>query len=351
MIEMTRPEMTVETLVARMRAVAARAHGGLQRPAGEEDENAARVARVTALLDGAERVARVGSTFPPLAAFPGLLHYPARWAARLVLFLSRFITDAQAHFNVTLLHALRDLNEAVGNLQTSQRRLLEAQDARRRATDPLYLALQDEFRGPSEMIRERLRAYLPLVRAARMQTAPLPVVDLGCGRGEWLELLREENCTARGVDLNPAMVAQCQQRGLQVAEAEALEYLQGQPDASLGAITAFHLIEHLPFPELVELLDEAVRVLQPGGVAIFETPNPENVLVGSCKFYNDPTHETPLPSAVVKFVAESRGLSEVEVMFLHPSPEALPPDGSALLERFNALLYGPQDYAVVGRRR
>jgi len=350
MIEMTRPEMTVEALVARMRAVAARAHQGVPLAAADEDEGAASAARVMALLDGAERVARVGSTFPPLAAFPGLLHYPARWAARLVLFLSRFITDAQAHFNVTILDALRDLNETVGNLQTSQRRLLE-EDARRRVADPLYRALHDQFRGAPEMIREQLRIYLPLIRAAQVQTPPLSVLDLGCGRGEWLELLREENCTARGVDLNPAMVAQCQQRGLQVVEAEALEYLQGQPDASLGAITAFHLIEHLPFPELVELLDEAVRVLQPGGVAIFETPNPENVLVGSCKFYNDPTHETPLPSAVVKFVAESRGLSEVEVMFLHPSPEALPPDGSALLERFNALLYGPQDYAVVGRRR
>lgn len=347
MIEMTSPEMTVEALVARMQAVAGRAHRGLPLPAGEEDEHAA---RVTALLDGAERVARVGSTFPPLAAFPGLLHYPARWAARLVLFLSRFITDAQAHFNVTMLRALRDLNEAVSDLQTSQRLRLEAQVVRRRVADPLYLALHDQFRGSTEMIREHLRVYLPLVRATQVQIPTLSVLDLGCGRGEWLELLREDNCTARGIDLNPAMVVQCQQRGLEVLEAEAVEYLQSQPDASLGAITAFHLIEHLPFPELVQLLDETVRVLQPGGVAIFETPNPENVLVGSCKFYHDPTHEKPLPSAVVKFVAEARGLSQVEVMFLHPSPEALPTDGSPLVERFNTLLYGPQDYAVVGRR-
>ena len=350
MIEMTRPEMTVEALVARMRAVAARAHETLPRPADEEDEHAARAARVTAFLDGAERVARVGSTFPPLAAFPGLLHYPARWAARLVLFLSRFITDAQAHFNVTVLYALRELNEAVSSLHTTQHQLLEAQDTRRRAVDPLYLALHDQFRGPPEMIRERLCVYLPLVREARTQTAQLPVLDLGCGRGEWLDLLREEHCTARGVDLNPAVVVQCQQRGLEVVEAEAIEYLQSQPDASLGAVTAFQLIEHLPFRDLVQLFDETVRVLHPGGIVIFETPNPENVLVGSGGFYMDPTHEKPLPSAVVKFVAESRGLSQVEVMFLHPSPEALPADGSPLVERLNALLYGPQDYAVVGRR-
>lgn len=347
MIEMTRPEMTVEALAARMRVVAAHAHRGLLRPAGEEDQ---RSARVTALLDGAERVARVGSTFPPLAPFRGLLHYPARWAARLVLFLSRFITDAQANFNVTVLHALRELNGAV-SMQTSRRQRIEGRDVPHRVADPLYAALLDQFRGPPEMIRERLRVYLPLVREVRAQTSMLPVVDLGCGRGEWLELLQEDNCTARGVDCNAAAVEQCRQRGLDVVEADALEYLRSQPDASLGVVTAFHLIEHLPFPELVELVDETVRVLQPGGVAIFETPNPENLLVGSCNFYFDPTHEKPLPSAVFKFVAESRGLSQVDVMFLHPSPEALPADGSPLVERFNALLYGPQDYTVVGRRR
>ena len=349
MIEMTRPEMTVEALVARMRAVGAHARRELPLSAAAEEERSARVARVAALLDRAERVARVGS-FPPLAAFPGLLHYPARWAARLVLFLSRFITDAQAHFNVTVLHALRDLNDAVGRLQTSQDGPLAAPEASHSPADSLYFALHDHFRGPSEIIRERLRVYLPLVQAARAQIPTLPLVDLGCGRGEWLELLREDGCTARGVDLDATAVERCRHSGLDAVEADALEYLRNQPDASLGAVTAFHLIEHLPFHELVQLFDETVRVLHPGGVAIFETPNPENVLVGSCGFYMDPTHAKPLPSAVVKFVAESRGLSEVQVQCLHPSPAALPADGSQLVERFNALLYGPQDYAVVGRR-
>ena len=203
-------------------------------------------ARVTALLDGAERVARVGSTFPPLAAFPGLLHYPARWAARLVLFLSRFITDAQAHFNVTVLHALRDLNEAVGRLADLTGDLLEAQDARRRVVDPLHLALHDQFRGPPETIRERLRVYLPLVREAGAKPTARVGPRLRAGRVA-RSAARGSNWAARGVDLNPAMVVQCQQRGLEVVEAEAIDYLQSQPDASLGAVTAFQLIEHLPF--------------------------------------------------------------------------------------------------------
>jgi 2-polyprenyl-3-methyl-5-hydroxy-6-metoxy-1,4-benzoquinol methylase len=114
-------------------------------------------------------------------------------------------------------------------------------------------------------------------------------------------------------------------------------------------VTGFHIIEHLPFEVLVKLMDETVRVLKPGGVAIFETPNPENVLVGSYTFYLDPTHRNPLPSAVVKFMAEARGLCRVEVMPLH-SLEAyrMEEAGLEITKRFNEYFYGPQDYAVVG---
>jgi SAM-dependent methyltransferase len=101
---------------------------------------------------------------------------------------------------------------------------------------------------------------------------------------------------------------------------------------------------------LVKLLDETVRVLKPGGVAIFETPNPENVLVGSHNFYLDPTHRNPLPSATVKFIAEARGLCRIEIMNLHPYPESYRVEDAGLniAKRFNEYFYGPQDYAVVG---
>jgi SAM-dependent methyltransferase len=350
MIEMSKPEVTVDALVARMRAVAARSRVDVAELTDAAEERAARSARVAARIDSAAPVAQVGRTFPPLAPFRGLLRYPARWAAHLVLFLSRFLTDAQASFNLAVLDALRDLNEAVRELERSPRHPRAAQTARAEAIDQLHFAMHDHLRGTPQMIRERLRVYLPLVCEPDSQAPLLPVLDLGCGRGEWLELLRDQQRTARGVDVSPAAVRQCQQRGLEAIEAEAIDYLQRLPDASLGAVTAVHLIEHLPFADLIQLVDETVRVLQPGGVAIFETPNPENVLVGSAAFYLDPTHEKPLPSAVVKFVAESRGLSQVEVLFLHASSDALPADGSALTDRFNALFYGPQDYAVVGRK-
>jgi len=126
-----------------------------------------------------------------------------------------------------------------------------------------------------------------------------PILDIGCGRGEWLELLKENNLNARGLDLNQVMVRMCRDKGLNVEEGEALSFLKSLPDSSLGAVTGFHLIEHYGFEFLVKLLGEILRVLKPGGIVIFETPNPGNILVGSCNFYIDPTHNKPLPSILI----------------------------------------------------
>jgi O-antigen chain-terminating methyltransferase len=176
----------------------------------------------------------------------------------------------------------------------------------------------------------------------------MPIVDVGCGRGEWLELLREEGLLAQGVDINRVLIEQCRQQDFKITESDMLAYLRKLPDRSIGAVTGFHIIEHLSHQNLIHLLDETVRVLAPEGVAIFETPNPQNVTVGSCNFYLDPTHQRPLPSATIKFLAEARGLCRVEVLSLHPYPAAFKVDGTDLAERFNEFFYGPQDYAVVG---
>src|SRR5207248_2833536 len=133
---------------------------------------------------------------------------------------------------------------------------------------------------------------------------------------EWLELLRDEGLVAEGVDCNRVLLEQCRERGLRVSEGDVIAHLRARPDASLGAVTGFHIIEHLPFPVLVKLLDETVRVLKPGGIAVFETPNPENVLVGSYYFYADPTHRNPIFPPTAQFLAEQRGLSDVRVLTL-----------------------------------
>ena len=217
------------------------------------------------------------------------------------------------------------------------------------ALDALYVSFEDQFRGSREDIKERLRVYLPILKQAQLGTDEMPVLDVGCGRGEWLELLKEHNFRAQGVDINRILVGECQRQGLEVIERDVIVYLRTLPDDSLGAVTGFHIIEHLPFEVLIKLMDETVRVLKPGGVAIFETPNPENVLVGSCTFYLDPTHRNPLPSAVVTFMAEARGLCRVEVMPLHAlEAYRVEEAGLEITKRFNEYFYGPQDYAVVG---
>ena len=214
--------------------------------------------------------------------------------------------------------------------------------------DSLYVSMLDQFRGTREEIKDRLRVHLPLLENTKAGKEKRPILDLGCGRGEWLELLQEKGLLARGVDISSILVEQCREKGLEVIESEMVTFLQKIPEASLGGVTGFHIIEHLPFELLIKLLDETVRVLKPGGIAIFETPNPHNILVGSCNFYLDPAHKKPLPSSMMKFIAEARGLCRVEIMNLHPFPESCRLSGSDLAERMNEYFYGPQDYALIG---
>ena len=219
--------------------------------------------------------------------------------------------------------------------------------------DAFYVALEDEFRGSREDIKDRLSDYLPKLAEAGIGSQAMPILDVGCGRGEWLELLREHDWQASGVDLNRVLVAMCQERGLPVIEADAIDYLRTIPEASLGAVTAFHLIEHLPLARLIDFLDATVRALKPGGMAIFETPNPNNVFVSSRYFYLDPTHRHPIPPALGQFLAEARGLRGIEILELHPWPEAHHVDtrtGGEVAARFNECFYGPQDYAIIGRK-
>lgn len=209
----------------------------------------------------------------------------------------------------------------------------------------LYAAFEDQFRGPYEKIKDRLRVYLPIFEGAKVTT---DILDVGCGRGEWLELLRETGMQARGVDHNRIFIERCRQRGLDVVEAEAIAYLRELPDASLNAATSFHLVEHLPFKTLLTLLDEAVRVLRPGAPLILETPNPANFIVGSHTFYTDPTHRNPIPSVTLRFLLEARGLKNVQVMNIRPQEEAKIAGDDELTKRFNEYFFASPDYGIVG---
>lgn len=230
-------------------------------------------------------------------------------------------------------------------------------DAAPAGMDQLYASFEDQFRGSRDDITSRLKPYLPLLLDRNLGGESSPVLDLGCGRGEWLELLRDNGLHARGIDLNEIFLEECRERGLEVAAGDALEQLRAQPDASLGAVTAFHLVEHLPFAYLLELIDEVVRVLKPGGLALFETPNPENLLVSTCFFYADPTHRNPLFAPTLQFLAEQRGLARVEVRpmnahllhgLLGDGVAHLSPESHPLLSILKRHLTAAPDFALVG---
>jgi SAM-dependent methyltransferase len=172
------------------------------------------------------------------------------------------------------------------------------------------------------------------------------VADLGCGRGEWLELLGEWGVEATGVDLNAPNVAGMRARGLNVHHADALGWLRAQPEASFAAVTSFHVIEHLPFGVLLRLVQEARRVLMPGGRLIMETPNPENVIVATQTFWLDPTHVRPLPPALLEVVVIDAGLEIEALLRLNP-----PGDGQDIADpTLRALMTQGRDCAVVARK-
>ena len=217
--------------------------------------------------------------------------------------------------------------------------------------DTFYNRLENRFRGSREDILDRLRVYQPDVEAAVIRTDRKPVLDLGCGRGEWLQLMQELDIPASGVDLNTAQIAEAEETGLDVEELDARTALAKADDNSLSVITAHHLIEHIPFPDVAWIAREALRVLAPGGLLICETPNPRNVLVGATSFHNDPTHLRPLTDPVLSVLFETAGYHPVETRFLHPHER---------LDEFQArpgfdpelahLLFGPQDLAMIGQK-
>lgn len=210
-----------------------------------------------------------------------------------------------------------------------------------------YRAFEDRERGSRELILGRLDQYRPLLQYVAGQCAPARALDVGCGRGEWLQVVCSEGIDGYGVDLDAGMLEACREQGLAVEQGDALAWLAAQPDASLALITAFHVVEHLPFDSVQQLVDEAHRVLQPGGLLIMETPNPENLSVGAHTFYLDPTHERPLPPALLRFVPEFVGFARTWVWRLQEHEHLR---GGADPVLANVLLAVSPDYAVIARK-
>jgi O-antigen chain-terminating methyltransferase len=246
---------------------------------------------------------------------------------------------------------LEELRQQVNGVGDGNRKPLSRELKGPDILDPLYLAFENQFRGTREEIRERLLEYVPRIREAGAGVEGREVLDIGCGRGEWLEIMTDEHLVAKGLDLNHVLVQECQKKGFSVTEQDALSYLRSLPDNSLGAITSFHLIEHLSFDDRIALFDESVRVLKSGGVALFETPNPRNLLVGGCNFWADPTHLRPLYPETHQVLMESRGFCQGAVLCLQPheGEQRLPEEEAPqLASRLNEVFSCARDYTIVG---
>jgi O-antigen chain-terminating methyltransferase len=227
---------------------------------------------------------------------------------------------------------------------------------------PAYLdgvSFAEQFRGSEAEIRERQRVYLPCFAGQQAE-----ILDLGCGRGEFLELLREAGQRARGVELDHAMAGVCRAKGLDVTEDEFFTHLEALPDGTLGGVFSAQVVEHLEPDDIVALIRLIHRKLAPGGVVVLETVNPECLWTFAATFYIDLTHRRPVHAKALRFVLESRGFRDVEVRYLAPVDSALHipsvnesmlPDGEGArwnrsIATLNGLLYGPQEYAVIGRK-
>jgi 2-polyprenyl-3-methyl-5-hydroxy-6-metoxy-1,4-benzoquinol methylase len=227
-----------------------------------------------------------------------------------------------------------------------------------------YVGFEDRFRGSSAEISRRVEEYLPMLASAS------EIVDIGCGRGELLSLLTEKKVTARGIDVNQSMVELCRARGLDVEQSDALSYLSGQRDGSIGGLIAIQVVEHFDPPYLVKFLETAFHKMRSGAPLILETINPACWMAFFETYIRDLTHQRPLHPDTLRYLVQAAGFSKVDVQFRRPVgegdrldrvplPEARGEAGdlkaiattlNANADKLNARLFSSMDYIVVGRK-
>lgn len=219
-------------------------------------------------------------------------------------------------------------------------------------SDLLYRRLEDALRGGEAEVRADVAHYVNLARDHQ------PVLDVGCGRGEFLAMCREQGITASGVDVNERSVADLQQRGLNASVGAVPQCFTGLGDASLGAVLAMHVVEHLPTDALFALFRESQRVLRPGGLLMIETPNAESMVMSATDFWRDPTHLAPRHPAALTVLAREYGFEIEEVRAVHEVAEGArisilpedPPELQRVIHAVNDRLFAPQDLRMILRR-
>ena len=318
----------------------------------------------------AEAVARLKESSEALITFE----------SRLVQFLQQITPLADANY--------REITDAIEQLRTITNVAQRAAIAAQRATAPpasvahsaigsqgvpppsaalTYVAFEDRFRGSEEEIRQRQQDYVQYFRGQS------DVLDVGCGRGEFLDLLRENGIGARGLDVNQEMVELCKSRGLEATQADARGYLRSQADQSLGGMIALQVIEHLEPPYLAEVLSLAYDKLRPGATVVLETINPACWVAFFESFIRDLTHVKPIHPDTLQYMLQASGFSDVQIVYrapiaeggklrrVSPRPEhygdtaqdpltELVSSFNSNVDRLNARMFSYQDFAAIATK-
>jgi len=206
-----------------------------------------------------------------------------------------------------------------------------------------YARFEARFRGDEEYVRKNQRLYVPYFQGREN------VLDIGCGRGEFLQLMKEAGTPVRGIDLDPESVALCRAKGLDATEADLFQYLENTADASLGGIFCSQVVEHLPPERVAQFVKLAAAKLVREGVLAIETPNPECLAIFATHFYLDPTHTRPVPPNLLVFYFEESGFGQIEVHRLSPAVESIPSLNSIPAD-FRDTFFGALDYSVIARK-
>lgn len=273
------------------------------------------------------------------------------------------VASARARDRLAMLErAVRSLEGRTGRAPGTKETTTSAADRSRAADSAIdYFDFEAHFRGSEEEIRARQALYIE-----HYENAPGPVVDVGCGRGEFLELLRDAGISSYGIDRHPQMIARCEEKGLDAREGDALEHLASVSAGSLGGVFSAQMVEHLPVSDVPRLFELAADALAPEGRLVVETINPGSLAVFAGAFYLDLGHLRPLHPLTLRFLAEKAGFREVRVEYsaLPPEeerPSEIEPTGDAHIDRVvqavnenfrrvDRLVFGPQDYAIVATR-
>jgi 2-polyprenyl-3-methyl-5-hydroxy-6-metoxy-1,4-benzoquinol methylase len=335
----------------------------------------------------AESLAQIAETLEAvqaaLSAIRGEVHQNRQELVRDQDALCEQITQQRWSYEGALMRQTEALNQFQLQMKGTERELqvlrqrvanqAKVQAARPEATAPVaaanppkgssvsidYFQLERHFRGTEEEIRKRQSFYLPFFQGRKN------VLDIACGRGEFLELMREAGVPARGVDLDSDMVGRCLEKGLEVIQADVFAYLAGIPDGALGGIFSAQFVEHLEPGDYLRLITQCAAKLAPGGLLALETQNPECLAIFSQSFFLDPTHVRPIPPAQLRFALADAGLERITTHSLSPAAAILPvlpqlpagaiePDAlrafNIAVSKFNETFFGGMDYAVIGYR-